>query len=158
MRNVLIGVLLVGIAGGCAPSPRYTTSRQPPPSAGGETVKKAYDKPYMVYGIEYEPMEKAPLGKTFRGMASFYGEDFHGKKTSTGEVFDMYGLTAAHKTLPLNTWVEVRNLGNKRTVIVRVNDRGPFVEGRLIDLSYGAAREIHMVENGVQEVEITILR
>ena len=70
----------------------------------------------------------------------------------------MHGLTAAHCTLPLNTWVEVRNIANRRTVIVRVNDRGPFVDGRIIDLSYGAAQELHMVETGVQEVEVTVLR
>ena len=103
-------------------------------------------------------MKSVSQGTKYRGKASFYAEDFHGKKTSNGEVFDMYGLTAAHQTLPFNTWLEVKNLANGRTVIVRVNDRGPFVDGRIIDLSYGAAKEIGMLQTGVQEVEIVVLR
>ena len=91
-------------------------------------------------------------------MASYYTKDFHGKKTANGEVYDMYGLTCAHLTLPFNTWLEVRNLANDRTVIVRVNDRGPFVAGRIIDLSYGAAKELHMLEDGIQDVEITVVK
>lgn len=91
-------------------------------------------------------------------MASFYADEFHNRKTSNGETFNMHGLTCAHKTLPFNTWLEVRNLANDRTVVVRVNDRGPFVEGRIIDLSLGAAKAIGMVVTGVQEVEIEILR
>jgi len=91
-------------------------------------------------------------------LASYYSDEFHGRKTSNGEIFDMNGLTAAHKTFPFNTWLEVRNLENQRTVIVRINDRGPFVDGRIIDLSYGAAKELHMLGAGVQEVEVTVLR
>ena len=155
MRNAVLVMFMVGLIAGCTPSPRYTRSRQ---AAGDAASTKAYNQPYTVLGKTYTPMERVPVGKTYRGLASFYGKDFHGKKTSTGEIYDMYGLTAAHCTLPLNTWVEVRNLSNRRTVIVRVNDRGPFADGRIIDLSYGAAQEIHMVETGVQEVEITVLR
>jgi len=91
-------------------------------------------------------------------MASYYAEDFHDKKTANGETFNMNGLTCAHKTLPFNTWLEVTNLANRRTVIVRVNDRGPFVGDRIIDLSLGAAKELGMIEAGVQEVDIEILR
>ncbi len=157
MRTAVVVVLIAGLFAACSPSPRYTRARQVPEEVRETTVLPG-NEPYTVNGITYEPLEKAPIGKKYRGTASFYGEDFHGKNTSTGETYDMYGLTAAHCTLPLNTWVEVRNLANRRTVIVRVNDRGPFVDNRIIDLSYGAAREIHMIEDGVQEVEITVLR
>ena len=102
--------------------------------------------------------EKPPAGEKMQGIASYYADDFHGKKTSNGETYDMYGLTAAHKTLPINTWIEVTNLSNGRTVIVRINDRGPFIEGRILDLSYGAAKVLNMLNKGLQEVEIEILR
>jgi rare lipoprotein A len=89
-----------------------------------------------------------------QGVASWYGEEFHRKPTATGESYDMYGLTAAHKTLPLGTWVVVTDLDTKRSVRVRINDRGPFVGDRIIDLSYGAAKVLGMVEKGTTEVEI----
>ena len=102
--------------------------------------------------------ERPPIGTKFRGTASYYADKYHGRKTASGEVYDMYGLTCAHYTLAFNTWLEVRNLANNRTVIVRVNDRGPFIEGRVIDLSYGAAKEIGMLLTGVQEVECTVIK
>jgi len=86
------------------------------------------------------------------GAASWYGEQYHGKITASGEPFDMYGFTAAHATLPLGTFVRVTNLNNGRTVRVRVNDRGPFVRGRIIDVSYNAARILDFLKNGVQRV------
>jgi len=91
------------------------------------------------------------------GVASWYGKDFHGRSTANGETYDMYGLSAAHKTLPIPTWVEVTHLDNGRRIIVRVNDRGPFVDGRIIDLSYGAARELDMIEAGTARVEVRAL-
>ncbi len=91
-----------------------------------------------------------------RGMASWYGPKFDGKPTASGETFDMHALTAAHKELPLGTVADVRNLENGRTVRVRINDRGPFVRGRILDLSYAAARELGMVEAGLARVEIRI--
>lgn len=97
------------------------------------------------------------VGKVWRGIASFYGTDFHGRKTANGEYYDMYGMTAAHKTLPFGTLLEVKNLSNGHKVRVRVNDRGPFIEGREIDLSYGAANRIGMLNAGVQEVEMRIV-
>jgi rare lipoprotein A len=102
--------------------------------------------------------EKPKIGTKIRGIASYYADKYHGKKTASGEIFDMYGLTAAHNEMPFDTWLEVRNLSNDRKVIVRVNDRGPFVEGRILDLSYGAAKELGMLETGIQEVEITVIR
>jgi rare lipoprotein A len=92
-----------------------------------------------------------------QGIASWYGEEFHGRKTSSGEVYDMFALTAAHRTLPLGTRVRVTNLGNRRQIIVRINDRGPFVKERIIDLSYRAAKAIAMVGPGTAPVEIISL-
>jgi len=91
---------------------------------------------------------------TEKGIASWYGEEFHKKLTATGEVYDMYAMTAAHKTLPLGTWVVVTDLGTRRSVRVRINDRGPFVKDRIIDLSYGAADKLGIVEKGTTEVEV----
>jgi rare lipoprotein A len=91
------------------------------------------------------------------GLASWYGPDFHGKTTSSKEVYDMYDLTAAHRSLPFGTYVVVTNLDNGKSVIVRINDRGPFVERRIIDLSYAAAQALDMVDPGVIPVEIEIL-
>lgn len=91
-------------------------------------------------------------------MASWYGKKFHGRPTSSGEIFDMNKLTAAHKELPLGTRVRVTNLKNRKSVIVKVNDRGPFVKGRIIDLAYGAAKVIGMVEDGVARVRVEIVR
>jgi len=93
----------------------------------------------------------------FYGKASFYGPQFHGKKTASGEVFNMYDLTAAHKTLPFGTRCRVTNLKNGKTVVVRINDRGPFVPGRILDLSYGAARALDAIADGVIEVKVEVL-
>lgn len=92
-----------------------------------------------------------------RGQASWYGGKFHGRRTASGEVFDTHRLTAAHRTLPFGTLVEVRNLDNDRTVTVRINDRGPFVRGRVIDLSHEAARQIGMVGPGTAKVELAVV-
>ena len=91
---------------------------------------------------------------TERGIASWYGEEFHKRPTATGEVYDMYALTAAHRTLPLGTWVVVTDLDTRRSVRVRINDRGPFVKDRIIDLSYGAADELGILEQGTTRVEL----
>lgn len=91
-------------------------------------------------------------------MASFYGDKFHGKKTASGEIYNMWDLTCAHKTLPFGTKLKVTNLKNKKSVVVRVNDRGPFVRGRIIDLSVAAAKKIDMLRDGVVKVKIKIVR
>jgi len=88
------------------------------------------------------------------GIASWYGGKFHGRKTSSGERYDMYALTAAHRTLPLGTIVRVTRTGNGRSIVLKVNDRGPFIDGRIIDLSYGAARRLRMVEDGLANVVV----
>ena len=92
-----------------------------------------------------------------KGLSSFYSEDFHGKLTANGEIFDMYGLTAAHKTLPLNTVCRVTNLSNNKSLILRINDRGPYVVGRILDCSYGAAKKLGFVDEGTTEVKIEVI-
>jgi rare lipoprotein A len=111
---------------------------------------------YEVFGETYY-VQNSSADYRERGVASWYGKDFHGRSTANGETYDMYALTAAHKTLPIPTWVEVTNLANGRRVIVKVNDRGPFVAGRIIDLSYAAATEIGMVNAGTASVEVRAL-
>ena len=113
-------------------------------------------RPYTVFGIKYYPFI-ANIGDEFDGIASWYGPNFHSKKTSNCETYNMYDMTAAHKTLPMNTVVKVDNLENGRSIIVRINDRGPFVRGRIIDLSNKAAHEIDMYRKGTAKVKITVL-
>ncbi len=112
--------------------------------------------PYKVNGKHYHPLLSA-RGFSQRGLASWYGRHFHGRKTASGETYNMYAMTAAHKTLPLGTWVKVYNLRNGRQVIVRINDRGPFVRGRIIDLSYEAAKKLGIVGPGTAPVKIVAL-
>jgi rare lipoprotein A len=94
---------------------------------------------------------------TIEGIASYYAHDFHGKQTSNGEIFDMNALTAAHRTFPFGTKVRVTNLENNKIVVVRVNDRGPFKEGRMMDLSMGAAKEIDLIRTGTARVRLEVL-
>jgi rare lipoprotein A len=107
--------------------------------------------------------EAAAQGKTARikpyqiGTASWYGSYFQGRATASGEPYDMYDLTAAHPTLPLGSWVRVTNLGNGRAVVVRINDRGPIVPGRIIDLSYNTARVLHFESKGLQRVRLDVV-
>jgi len=111
---------------------------------------------YEVLGKRYTVMPTS-AGYRERGVASWYGKKFHGNLTSNREVYDMYEMTAAHKTLPLPTYVRVRNLQNDRSIVVRVNDRGPFVHNRIIDLSYAAAMKLDMVRDGTGLVEVTAI-
>ena len=106
---------------------------------------------YQHEGIVYEPMLSANEYSEV-GIASWYGTKFHGKQTANGEVYDLYGMTAAHKTLPLPSYVKVTNNNNGRSVVLRVNDRGPFVEDRIIDLSFAAAKKLGFAEAGITEV------
>lgn len=113
-------------------------------------------KPYVIRGIRYYPTV-VNVGDKFKGNASWYGPDFHGKLTSNGETYNMHDMTAAHKTLPMNTIVKVNNLRNGLSTVVRINDRGPFIETRIIDLSNKAAHKIDMVRAGTAPVTIEIL-
>ena len=141
-------ILFVFAFWGCTTT---STTTSPPPEK-----KPGHPKPYKVFGKWYQPL---PDSKGFRqrGIASWYGKDFHGKKTSNGEIYNMYAMTSAHKTLPLGTHVRVHNLQNGKKIDVRVNDRGPFVRGRIIDLSYTAANKIGIVGPGTADVEIYVL-
>ncbi len=129
------------------PMPNDAIPRPEPKSRGGNGPV------YEVFGQRYTVMDSA-YGYRERGVASWYGKKFHGNLTSMGDTYDMYGMTAAHKSLPLPTYVRVRNLRNNKTVVVRVNDRGPFVHNRIIDLSYYAAVKLDMIGTGTSLVEV----
>ena len=116
-----------------------------------EPYSRTGNSPYTVYGKVYVPL-KSSAGFKERGIASWYGKKFHGKRTSSGETYDMYAMTAAHKTLPLPTYVSVTNVKNGKKVIVKVNDRGPFIGTRIIDLSYTAAEKLDLIKAGTGEV------
>lgn len=139
-------VALVGCAGFSKP-PAPPTAPSPTPGQ---------PRPYTVNGKWYQPLGSAD-GYSETGLASWYGREFHGRPTSSGERYDMNGLSAAHKTLPLQTWVRVHNLDNGRQMDLRINDRGPFVDGRIIDLSYGAAQQLGVVGPGTARVQLTAL-
>jgi len=118
-----------------------------------EKMSRTGNNTYTALGKRYRPMKQA-RGFYQRGQASWYGKKFHGRRTSSGEVYDMYAMTAAHPTLPLPTYLRVTNLDNSRSVVVKVNDRGPFLHGRIIDLSYVAAAKLDIVRTGTGNVEI----
>lgn len=118
-----------------------------------EPLSVTGNNPYTVYGVTYSPLTDS-RGYRERGVASWYGKKFHSKRTSSGEPYDMYAMTAAHKTLPLPSYARVRNLQNGRSVVVRVNDRGPFLHNRLIDLSYAAAARLGILGTGTGVVEV----
>ena len=132
--HFLISIILFS---GCVPQPVYY-------SVSGSS------------GVSSAP-SSVKAGESITGTASYYADKFHGRKTANGETFNMHDLTAAHKTLPFNTVVNVTNLGNNKTVKVRINDRGPFVKNRIIDLSLAAAKELDMLGSGTAEVRIDIL-
>ena len=118
-----------------------------------EPLHRRANRPYKVFGKEYVPLaQHQPFRQ--RGFASWYGKRFHGQPTASGERYDMYAMTAAHPTLPIPSYVRVTHLRNKRSVVVRVNDRGPFHPGRIIDLSYAAAFKLGFIQAGSAQVEI----
>jgi rare lipoprotein A len=118
-----------------------------------EAPHRYANRPYTVFGASYVPIASTQSYKE-RGVASWYGKKFHGQKTSSGEVYDMYGMTGAHKTLPIPSYARVTNLANGRSVVVRINDRGPFHSERIIDLSYAAAYKLGYASAGSARVEV----
>ncbi len=134
---------------GTTPSPRLVRSGRTIPKGGG--VFKV-GRPYRIAGKLYTPREQPRYNKT--GKASWYGTDFHGRKTSNGEIYDMNALTAAHPTLPLPSYAYVTNLRNNRTVLVRINDRGPYAHGRIIDLSRAVGRALGFAQQGITDVRV----
>ena len=163
LRTAGCAVALLALAG-CAREPL----RPAPPTAGvtppaGAEVprdepRSKYGNPpfYEVNGRRYVVLASA-AGYVEQGVASWYGPDFHGGRTATGETYDMHAMTGAHPTLPLPTWVRVTNLENGKSVVVRLNDRGPFARGRIIDLSRSAAEALDMVRAGTARVEVQSL-
>ena len=129
-----------------------------PPSriSSCQPVSPATQRPYKINGRTYYPLPYSH-GFSQEGIASWYGRKFHGRKTSNGEIYDMYGLTSAHKTLPMNTYVLVKNLENGYETVVRINDRGPFVSGRIIDLTLTGAKKLDMLKKGTAKVLITAM-
>ena len=153
---VIVGAMLGACGGGVVKdgAPAEVPRAQTTPAPRPEPLSRYGNGPvYEVLGKQYKVLESS-AGYRQRGVASWYGTKFHGRLTSNREVYDMHAMTAAHTTLPLPTWVEVRNLRNDKTIVVRVNDRGPFVHNRIIDLSYAAALELDMVNDGTSLVEV----
>ncbi len=116
----------------------------------------ATQRPYVINNIRYYPIPSA-VGYSENGIASWYGGKFHGRKTSNGEIYDMHAMTAAHKTLPMNTMLLIKNLDNGKSTVVRINDRGPFVQGRIVDLSYKAAESLGIARKGLARIEAVAL-
>ena len=144
MIKIIVFIIYFTFISGCANSPRYSTEPITP--------RKTNSKPASL-----KTMSKNNYRRVLTGVSSFYAEDFHGKLTANGEVYDMYGLTAAHKTLPLNTIARVTNLDNNKSLILRINDRGPYVKGRILDCSYGAAKKLGFINNGTTKVKIEVI-
>ena len=150
----LIAAGLLSLLAACAGGPKPGVDAMPVVTDPAPIVSGTM-RPYQIRGRWYRPEEQPHYDET--GMASWYGDQFHGRPTATGERFDMNALTAAHKTLPLPGLVEVTNLANGRRVVLRVNDRGPFVDERIIDLSRGAADALDLRRAGVGEVRVRYL-
>ena len=158
----LLSSVLISCGGGSSiyseqdgPPARNIDVSQIPNAVPGPTQRSKYGNPpsYEVFGKRYYVMPSSN-GYKERGIASWYGSKFHGKRTSSGEPYDMYAMTAAHKTLPLPTYVKVTNLKNGRIVVLKVNDRGPFHDNRIIDLSHTAARKLGITATGTGLVEV----
>ncbi len=152
MRMRAVAACLLLALAGCASQP------QRPADAPRDEPRAASGNPpfYEVNGRRYVVLPSA-AGYVEQGIASWYGPDFHGGRTATGEIYDMHALTGAHPTLPLPAWVRVTNLQNGRSVIVRLNDRGPFSKNRIIDLSRAAAEQLDMIRTGTAMVEVRSL-
>jgi len=170
IKNQLIFILLAASLSGCSITPSIVSDSDGGPPRGSVDVnhipnatpkdepRSRYGNPksYVVRGKRYY-VKSTSQGHVERGIASWYGNKFHGRRTSSGETYDMYGMTAAHKTLPLPTYAQVTNLENGRRIIVKINDRGPFHNNRIIDLSYTAASKLDILRKGTGMVEVVAL-
>lgn len=167
MKNIVLLLILLTVLTACSTS-RYQHANDSTPSrlpnqaelkdaiARAEAHSRGGNKDYRVRGIDYKVLNSAENFEQ-TGIASWYGKKFHGHLTSNGEIYDMYSMSAAHKNLPLPTYLKVTNLANNKSVIVRANDRGPFHQSRIIDLSYSAAYKLDMLKTGTAEVKITAI-
>lgn len=153
MRILVLSLCIACIISlvGCGKTHISSPKRYSPPTK--VTAKHKASGSYTVWGKRYTKLASSK-GFVQYGKASWYGKKFHGRKTANGEKYDMYGMTAAHKNLPFGTILRVTNMKNKRSVVVRVNDRGPFVEGRVVDLTHTAAKKLGMLGPGVVSVKI----
>jgi len=158
--TLALALMLLAACGGNIMEQGDSAPNNPPDVSGipnavpkVERTRPQNQKSYVVLGKRYYPMSNNK-GYREKGIASWYGKKFHGRKTATGETYDMYQMTAAHKTLPLPSYAEVTNLDNGRKIIVRVNDRGPFHGGRIIDLSYAGATKLGIIGRGTGKVEV----
>lgn len=166
--HVLISLVTLTLITSCSSTGRYqqhkdsiptrlpTKAEQKDAIARAEPYSRGGNKNYQVRGKHYKVLTDAK-GFEQVGIASWYGNKFHGHLTSNGEIYDMYAMSAAHKNLPLPTYLKVTNLANNKSVIVRVNDRGPFHQSRIIDLSYSAAYKLDMLKTGTANVKITAI-
>ncbi len=139
-KYFIFKIILILFFLSCTSSPRYGSGNYLPKNNSSSKSPKNFKNKKVIIG-----------------ESSYYADDFHGKITANGETYDMYGLTAAHKTLPLNTIIRVTNLTNKKTATLRVNDRGPYAKGRILDCSYGAAIKLDFLEQGVARVKIEVI-
>jgi rare lipoprotein A len=175
LRSPFLVMALAAVMTGCGttpkkPTPPATSSKYysddgPPTSVPDnidtipnavprdESFHRFANRPYTVFGVSYVPVVNKQPSKE-RGIASWYGRKFHGQRTASGEPYDMFAMTAAHKTMPIPSYAKVTNLANGKSVVVRINDRGPFHAGRVIDLSYAAAHRIDLAKNGSGMVEV----
>ncbi len=142
----LISVLAIFLLTACSQRSYHTSDAR----------RKSTMRAYTVHGKRYHPTY-VRVHDTMRGISSWYGPNFHGHQTSNGERYNMYGMTAAHKTWPMDTMVRVQNLKNGKSVVVRINDRGPFVSGRILDCSYAAGKAIGLNKSGIAPVKLTVL-
>ena len=155
LAKILLTFALAIAVVACSSGPKPRLGRMPPNDEvpkGDQGVKRKVGNPYKIAGVWYHPKEDPTYDQT--GYASWYGKDFHGKATANGEVYNMNALTAAHKTLPMPSYVKVTNLANNRSIVLRVNDRGPFVGSRLIDVSRRGAQLLGFQKQGVTRVRI----
>jgi rare lipoprotein A len=169
ITKLYINLLILNLfLASCAPQGRYyqrhdSAPKRVPDSVSTDDANVKFEpyapanlRPYSIRGITYRPMFTGK-GYSAKGQASWYGMKFHGHLTSNGEIYDMYQMSAAHKTLPLPSFVRVTNVDNGKQVVVRVNDRGPFHDSRLIDLSYAAALKLDMLKMGVANIKLDVV-
>ena len=159
MKYLIIAIVLAGLVSACGQRDRYvrvTSPSSPKSVLVPQKSRGGSAQYYTVNGVRYYPLPDS-VGYSEIGNASWYGGKFHGRRTASGEIFDMHKRSGAHKTLPIGTYVRVINLDNNKYTVLRINDRGPFVKGRIVDLSYAAAKEIGLIGPGVAKVRVTAL-
>ena len=149
-----MAIISLSVLGGCSGGKKVISPRETPSPV--QPKKEPTLRPYEVFGVKYYPIPDSS-GFSEKGEISWYGKKFHGRKTANGEIYDMYKISAAHKILPMGTYIRVTNLENGKEITVRINDRGPFAKGRILDLSYGAAQQLDMVNAGVVKGKIVAL-